>query len=273
MDTTMPARPVGELLREWRERRHLSQLALALDADVSARHVSFLETGRAHPSREMVLRLAEQLEVPLRERNGLLLAAGYAPVYPERGLDDPALAVARDAIDRVLTGHEPYPALAVDRHWNLVAANRAVDLLLAGVSPHLLQPPINALRVSLHPDGMAPRIANLAEWRAHILTRLSRQIALTADAELSELRTELATYAQDPVHWIDAHDAALSWGVVVPLRLRSQQGMLSFLSTTMVFGTPVDLTLAELAIEAFFPADSATAEVLTRSAAIGSDQV
>jgi transcriptional regulator with XRE-family HTH domain len=265
MNTTMPTRPVGELLREWRERRHLSQLALALDAEVSARHVSFLETGRAHPSREMVLRLAEQLDVPLRERNALLLAAGYAPLYPERGLDDPALAVARDAIDRVLTGHEPFPALAVARHWTLVAANRAVDLLLTGVAPHLLQPPINALRVSLHPEGLAPRIANLAEWREHILSRLSRQIALTADAALSELRRELETYARDPVRTNGGHEPEPTWqGVVVPLRLRSEQGMLSFLSTTMVFGTPVDLTLAELAIEAFFPADSATTEALTR---------
>lgn len=270
----MSTRPVGTLLREWRERRHLSQLALALDADVSARHVSFLETGRAHPSREMVLRLAEQLDVPLRERNALLLAAGYAPLYPERGLDDPALAVARDAIDRVLTGHEPYPALAIDRHWTLVAANRAVDQLLTGVAPHLLQPPINALRVSLHPEGLAPRIANLAEWREHILTRLSRQISLTADAALSELRRELETYPQDPVHNDDDHDPEPArLGVVVPLRLRSEQGLLSFLSTTMVFGIPVDLTLAELAIEAFFPADRGTADALTRSQAVASDRV
>src|SRR3954468_11306579 len=272
MDTTMPTRPVGDLLREWRERRRLSQLALALDADVSARHVSFLETGRAHPSREMVLRLAEQLEVPLRERNTLLLAAGYAPLYPERGLDDPALAVARDAIERVLTGHEPYPALAVDRHWTLVAANRAVDLLLVGVAPHLLQPPINALRVSLHPDGLAPRIANLAEWREHILTRLSRQIALTADGTLSELRAELENYSQGPVHGNESHVPEPGrQSVAVPLRLRSEQGPLSFLSTTMVFGTPIPLPLADLAIEAFFPADSATAEALTRSHAVGGD--
>jgi transcriptional regulator with XRE-family HTH domain len=272
MGTTMPTRPVGDLLREWRERRRRSQLALALDADVSARHVSFLETGRAHPSREMVLRLAEQLEVPLRERNALLLAAGYAPLYPERGLDDPALATARDAIDRVLTGHEPFPALAVDRHWTLVAANRALDPLLTHVAPHLLRPPINALRVSLHPEGLAPRIANLPEWREHILSRLSRQIALTADAVLSELRDELESYDQRLASDGAGRDLdPVSQGVVVPLRLRSEHGILSFLSTTMVFGTPVDLTLAELAIEAFFPADRATAEALTRMQPAGKD--
>jgi transcriptional regulator with XRE-family HTH domain len=269
METSTPTRPVGDLLREWRERRHLSQLALALEADVSARHISFLETGRARPSREMVLRLAEQLEVPMRERNGLLLAAGYAPVYPERGLDDPALAVARDAIDRVLVGHEPYPALVVDRHWTLAAANRAVDPLLQGVASQLLRPPVNVLRVSLHPEGLAPRIANLAEWRAHILARLSRQIALTADAILTELRAELETYGGGMADSsADGEVAPVLRGVAVPLRLRSERGLLSFLSTTMVFGTPVDLTLAELAIEAFFPADAVTAEALIRMAAI-----
>src|SRR4051812_11304066 len=203
MDTTMPTRPVGELLREWRERRHLSQLALALDADVSARHISFLETGRARPSREMVLRLAEQLDVPLRERNTLLLAAGYAPAYPERGLDDPALTAARDGIHRVLIAHEPYPALAVDRQWTLVAANRAIGPLLVGVAPRLLQPPVNVLRISLHPEGLAPRIANLLEWQEHILTRLSRQITLSADATLNALRAELETYGDG----LSANDA------------------------------------------------------------------
>jgi transcriptional regulator with XRE-family HTH domain len=263
MSTTMTTRPIGELLREWRERRRLSQLALALDAEVSARHVSFLETGRARPSREMLLRLMERREIPLRERNGLLLAAGFAPLYPERGLDDPALATARAAIARVLAGHEPFPALAVDRYWTLVAANRAVSLLLTGVQPDLLRPPVNVLRVSLHPDGLAPRIANLAEWRAHILARLRRQVALTADTALADLLEELQTYpiADETSGRDDLPGAA---AVAVPLRLRTDHGLLAFLSTTMVFGTPVDVTLSELAIEAFFPADATTAELLPR---------
>lgn len=257
--------PVGELLREWRERRRLSQLALALDAAVSARHVSFLETGRSRPSREMLLHLMEHLEVPLRERNRLLLAAGFAPSFPERPLDDPALAVARAAIDRVLTGHEPYPALAVDRAWTLVAANRAVVLLTAGVAPALLQPPLNVLRLSLHPEGLAPRIANLAEWRDHVLARLRRQIAQSGDPELSALLAELEGL---PVPAGGAPSAdAVSAGVAVPLRLRSEAGELAFLSTTMIFGTPVDVTLSELAIEAFFPADAATAAMLSQALA------
>ena len=190
-------RPIGDLLREWRERRRLSQLALALDAEVSTRHLSFLETGRARPSREMLLRLTERLEVPLRERNTMLLAAGFAPAYPERDLDDPALGVARAAIDRVLAGHEPFPALAIDRYWTLVAANRVVPALLTGVAPELLQPPINVLRLSLHPDGLAAQIVNLPEWRAHLLARLSRQVELTADPRLSDLLQELGGYARD----------------------------------------------------------------------------
>ncbi|HEU5430142.1 MAG TPA: helix-turn-helix domain-containing protein, partial [Thermomicrobiales bacterium] len=188
---SVATRPIGELLREWRERRRLSQLALALDADVSSRHVSFIETGRSRPSREMVLRLAERLDVPLRERNRLLLAAGFAPAYPERGLADPDLAQIRQAIDLVLAGHEPYPALAVDRHWNLVAANRAVASLLAGVAPDLLTPPVNVLRLSLAPAGLAPRIINLPEWRAHVLERLRRQVEASADPALAALLTDL----------------------------------------------------------------------------------
>lgn len=187
-------RPIGDLLREWRERRRLSQLALALDADVSTRHLSFLETGRARPSREMVLRLADRLNVPLRERNTMLLAAGFASAYPEHGFDDSALEVARAAVNRVLAGHEPFPALAVDRYWSLIAANRVVPGLLVGVAPELLQPPINVLRLSLHPDGLAPRIANLPEWRSHLLTRLSGQVEITADQQLAELLEELQSY-------------------------------------------------------------------------------
>ena len=262
--TTATARPVGELLREWRERRRLSQLALALEADVSARHVSFLETGRARPSREMLLRLAERLGVPLRDRNGLLLAAGFAPIFPERPLADPALRPAMAVVERVLAGHEPYPALAVDRRWTLVAANRAVGPLLIGVEPALTRPPVNVLRLSLHPAGLAPRIANLAAWRAALLGRLRREVELTADAELAALLNELTGYpGGGPGEPTVLRD---DLGVAVPLRLRSERGLLSFLSTTMVFGTPVDVTLSELAVEAFFPADDATAAVLAGAA-------
>jgi transcriptional regulator with XRE-family HTH domain len=269
MATTMSSgitRSIGDLLREWRERRRLSQLALALEAEVSTRHLSFLESGKARPSREMVLRLAERLEVPLRERNTMLLAAGFAPAYPERDLNDPELEVVRAAIDRVLAGHEPYPALAIDRYWTLVAANRVVPALLTVVAPHLLQPPINVIRLSLHPDGLATQIANLPEWRAHLLARLSRQVELTADQRLSDLLQELGGYARDrsarntdqPVA-----DQGLA-SVAVPLRLHTEHGTLSLIGTTMVFGTPVDVTLSELAIEAFFPADAATADLLQR---------
>ena len=260
-------RPVGEVLREWRQRRRLSQLDLAAEANVSARHVSFIETGRARPSREMLLRLAERLEVPLRARNALLVAGGYAPVYPERSLDDPALRAARTAVDLVLAGHEPYPALAVDRHWTLVASNRAVAPLLAGVGPELLRPPVNVLRLGLHPAGLAPRVTNLTQWRAHLLERLRRQVEASADPTLTALLVELRGYhapggdaADEPRR--DLYDA----GVVVPLHLRTDWGLLAFFSTTTIFGTPIDVTLSELAIESFFPADRATAETLRRVA-------
>jgi transcriptional regulator with XRE-family HTH domain len=267
--TANSMQPVGDLLREWRERRRLSQMALALDAEVSTRHLSFLETGRARPSREMLLRLAEHLSIPLRERNTMLLAAGYAPAYPERPIDDPALTTAREVIERVLTGHEPYPALAVDRHWTLVAANRAVAPLLAGLPAAMVQPPVNVLRLSLHPEGMAPRIANLRQWRDHLLTRLERQVELSADPVLKELLAELKGYpAADlqPERGPAPRDEGLPGltGVAVPLSLQTDHGLLSFISTTMVFGTPVDVTLSELAIEAFFPADAGTAEILPR---------
>jgi transcriptional regulator with XRE-family HTH domain len=259
--------PVGELLRRWRERRRLSQLALAAEADVSARHVSFLETGRARPSREMLLRLAEHLEIPLRERNALLVAAGYAPAYPERRLDDPALQAARQAVDLVLAGHRPYPAHAVDRHWTLVATNDIAWPLLIGIDPGLLEPPINVLRLSLHPRGLAPRIANLRQWRAHILHRLHQQVESSADPVLETLLSELAGY---PVLGDEGPEASLrdlyESGVVVPLRLRSDWGLLALFSTITIFGTPVDVTLSELAIEAFFPADPPTAEILHRIA-------
>jgi transcriptional regulator with XRE-family HTH domain len=251
-------RAVGDQLRDWRQRRRLSQMDLALDADISTRHLSFVETGRARPSRELLLHLADQLGVPLRERNALLLAAGYAPAYAERALDDPALAPARAAVELVLKAHEPFPALAVDRHWNLVTANGAVGPFLAGAAAALLAPPLNVLRLSLHPDGLAPRIANFGEWRTHILERLRQQIAATADAGLIALHDELAGYPGGP----DGGAPSDYGGVFVPLRLRTDAGELSFFTTITLFGTPVDVTLSELAIEMFFPADEATARAL-----------
>lgn len=256
-----PAGGFGGLLRAWRQRRRLSQLDLALDAGISSRHLSFVETGKSLPSRAMVLRLAERLDVPLREQNLLLLAAGYAPAFPERSFDAPSLAEARRAVERVLAAHEPYPALAVDRHWTLLAANRAVTPLLAGVDPALLAPPCNVLRLSLHPDGLQRRIRNLAAWRAHILTRLHRQVEATADARLGALMEELRAYPLP--RGAPGRTAAADGGeVCVPLVLETPQGSLSFISTTTVFGTPVDVTLAEIAVEAFFPADPETAEAL-----------
>ena len=253
-------RPVGELLRQWREQRRLSQLELSIQAGISTRHLSFVETGRSAPSRDMVLHLAEELELPLRERNHLLLAAGYAPVYRETSLDAPLMAPVRDAIRQVLAGHEPYPAVVVDRGWNLVDANATVALFLAGVAPWLVEPPVNVLRVSLHPDGMAPRIANLGEWRAHLLGRLRRQVALTADPDLTKLAEELAEYPCDqPEPEIELPGPG---DVVVPLRVRHDGGELAFISTVATFGTPLDITVAELAIESFYPADPATAAVL-----------
>jgi transcriptional regulator with XRE-family HTH domain len=255
---------VGDHLRAWRQRRRLSQLDLACDAEISTRHLSFLETSRAQPSRDMLLRLAEQLEIPLRDRNLLLVAAGFAPVFPERPLGDPSLGAARKAIDLVLAGHEPYPALAVDRHWNMVAANAAIARLMAGVDAALLTPPINALRLSLHPKGLAPRTANLVEWRAHLLSRLRRQVDLSADPVLAALLAELRGY---PAPLSAAPTAMPEYGeMVVPFRLTTPRGVLSFFSTTTVFGTPIDITLAELALESFFPADAATADSLRRLA-------
>ncbi|MGC1407738.1 MAG: helix-turn-helix transcriptional regulator [Acetobacteraceae bacterium] len=256
-------RPIGDLLREWRQRRRLSQLELSLEAEISTRHLSFLETGRSQPSRDMVMRLAEQLDIPLRDRNLLLHAAGYASVFPERPLDDPALRIAREAMDQVLAGHEPYPALAVDRHWTLIAANAATQRVIGDVDAALLKPPVNVMRLALHPAGMAPRTANLAEWRAHLLARLGHQIQVSGDPVLIRLVRELRGYPapDDTAHEVDA--AAF----VVPFKLLTPAGILSFFSTTTVFGTPVDITLSELAVEAFYPADAATAEILQRPSA------
>ena len=257
-----PKRAFGEHLREWRQRRHLSQIDLANAMEVSTRHLSFVETGRSQPSRAMVIRLAESLDVPLRERNTLLVAAGYAPMYALRPFSDPALGAARKAVDLILNGHEPYPALLVDRHWSLLAANRTATGFFSGVAPGLLSPPINVLRVSLHPEGLAPRIVNLPQWRTHILTRLVRDLELTADATLANLITEIRGYPGGEEQEPDPDFA----GVVVPLRLRSEAGVLSMFSTTTVFGTAVEVTLAELMLEAFYPADDFTSEAFRRLA-------
>jgi transcriptional regulator with XRE-family HTH domain len=257
------SRSIGDHLRAWRQRRRMSQLDLASEASISTRHLSFVESGRSQPSREMVLHLAERLDVPLRDRNVLLVSAGFAPVFPERELEDPQLDAARRAVDLVLKGHEPYPALAVDRHWQLVTANSAVERLLAGAAPSLLRAPINVLRLSLHPDGLAPRIANLPEWRQHLIERLRRQVDMSADPVLAALLEELRGY---PCPARPGRPQVRSTGdfggVVVPFRLVSEAGLLSFFSTTTVFGTPIDITLSELALEAFFPADAATADIL-----------
>jgi transcriptional regulator with XRE-family HTH domain len=261
-------RPFGEHLRQWRLRRRLSQLELAGEAGVSPRHLSFVETGRSAPSREMVLRLAERLDVPLRERNALLVAAGYAPMYRERPLDDPALAAARAAVQAILRSHEPCPALALDRHWTLVAANAMVSHLLAGVAPALLQPPVNVLRLSLHPQGLAQRIVNLGQWRHHLFERLRQQIQASGDPALQALEQELRGYPVPP----EAEATRLAGevlGVAMPLQLRTPLGVLSFISTVTVFGTPVDVTLQELALETFFPADEATGLALRQLAGAG----
>ncbi|MEM5437611.1 helix-turn-helix transcriptional regulator [Paraburkholderia diazotrophica] len=261
------SRTVGDMLREWRQRRRMSQLLLASEADISTRHLSFVESGRALPSREMVMHLAERLDVPLRSRNALLVAAGYAPLYRERQLSDPQLGAAREAVDLVLKGHEPFPAAAVDRHWTIVAANNALAPLLTSAKPALLEAPVNALRLSMHPDGIASQIANWHAWRAHLLSRLQRQIDVSADSTLAALYDELAAYPTPPnAEPADESHACTLEQIAVPLRLRTELGVLSFFSTTTVFGTPVDVTLSELAIEAFFPADPQTGEALRKLA-------
>lgn len=249
---------VGAQLRAWRSRRRLSQLDLALDAEISTRHLSFLETGRSQPSRLMLLRLAERLKIPARDRNLLLVAAGFAPALPERPFEHPEMQAARRAVDLVLAAYDPFPALAVDRHWQLVAANAGVGRLLGGVAEHLLVPPVNVLRLSLHPEGVARRIVNLFEWRGHVLHRLEGQVEASADPVLVALLEELRAYPGNPgARGVDAYS-----GVAVPLVIRTGQGEMSFLSTTTMFGTPIDITLAELAIEAFLPADASTVELL-----------
>ncbi|BBX37275.1 XRE family transcriptional regulator [Mycolicibacterium mageritense DSM 44476 = CIP 104973] len=246
----------GSLMRSWRQRRRISQLDLAIEADVSARHVSFIETGRSAPSRAMVLRLAAALDVPLREQNQLLLAAGLAPVYAERTLDDPDMAPVRAGVTRVLDAYNPFPCVVVDRAWNLLQANAGTAIMLEGVAEHLLVQP-NALRITLHPEGMAPRIRNLAEWRHHLISRLRREVAVSGSTDLAALLDEIDSY---PGGSDSSRDLG---GVVVPLELATADGgTLTFLSTVTTFGTALDLTAAELSIEAFLPADEATAAVL-----------
>jgi transcriptional regulator with XRE-family HTH domain len=259
MSTVATRPPVGTLLREWRQRRRLSQFELALESGVSSRHLSFVENGRSRPSAEMVIHIAEHLDVPLRDRNHLLLAAGYAPAYAQHDLDAPEMGPVRDAIEQVLRAHEPYPALVIDRHWGLVSSNRPVGLLIEGVAAHLLEPPVNVLRLSLHPEGLAPRIANLHQWREHLLDRLARDAVATGDPALTALHQELAAYpAGEPGAELDPAFA----DIAVPLRLRHGDGELAFLSTKTTFGTAVDVTVAELSVESFFPADKATAETM-----------
>jgi transcriptional regulator with XRE-family HTH domain len=253
IDVQTPA--FGSLMREWRQRRRLSQLDLAIEADVSARHVSFIETGRSTPSRAMVLRLATVLDVPLREQNHLLLAAGLAPVYGERSLDDPDMAAVREGVQRVLNAYNPFPCVVVDRGWQIVLANAGAGVLLDGVAPSLLERP-NALRIALHPEGLAPRIRNLAQWRHHLIERLRREAGVSGSTELSSLLAEIEAY---PGGFEDTDFG----GVAVPLELYTSQGqLLTFLSTVTTFGTALDLTAAELSIEAFLPADEATAAAL-----------
>lgn len=254
---------VGHLLRDWRERRRLSQLALAVSAGVSARHLSFVETGRSTPSRELIIHLAEELGVPLRDRNALLLAAGYAPVYRQTALEADEMAPVRQALDKIVSGHEPFPAIVVDRRWELVTANApALDILTAGVATGLLTPPVNALRVSLHPDGMAKRITNFTQWADHLLGRLDRQIDVSGDADLVALAEELRGY---PGVGLSSRSTALADRLFVPLVLRHAGHELRFFSTVATFGTAVDITIAELAIESFFPADDATARALNHN--------
>jgi transcriptional regulator with XRE-family HTH domain len=243
----------------------MSQLELALDAEISTRHLSFVETGRAAPSRRMILTLAERLEIPMRERNVLLVAGGFAPLFPERDLTAPELRGAREVIDLVLKGHLPYPAFAIDRRWNILASNRSLPRIYEGVAEALITPPVNALRLTLHPQGMAPRVINLAEWRAHVLARLRAQIAVTADEGLVDLYSELRSYGDEDD--ADPSPADSRTGPLIPFRLATEFGPLSFLTTTMVFDTPLDVTLSELIVECFFPADAETTERVRTMAA------
>lgn len=254
---TAPSTPIGTLLREWRERRRLSQLDLATQAEISTRHLSFVETGRSRPTPQMIVRLTEHLEVPLRERNLLLLAGGYAPAYPQHCLDDPELAGVRNALRLILDAHAPYPALVLDRWWNMIEGNTAVAALLDNCAPHLLEPPVNVLRLTLHPDGLASHITNLAQWRGHLLERVAHRVRVTGDETLESLLAEMRTYpgGSTPVSGDE---------VVLPMRLQTRYGELSMFTITAAVETAADVTVHELVIESFYPTDRATAEVLHR---------
>jgi transcriptional regulator with XRE-family HTH domain len=259
-DTDPAASAIGGRLRDWRRRRRLSQLELALDAEISARHLSFIETGRANPSRDMVLRLADRLDVPLGERNALLLAAGFAPSFPDRSLADPLLKPVLDGIKVLLKAHEPFPAVAVDRKWDLVAANAPIAALIETAAPGLRETTVNVIKLSLHPEGLGPRIRNYHEWRDHLLHRLRRQFADSADSDLAALIEEVSAYPAPPN--ARPRQAKIGDAIAIPLELDSSNGPMSFVSTTMIFGAPSHPALADLAIETFLPADAATAEAL-----------
>ena len=257
------AEPAGfaQALREWRERRRVSQLELALRAGTTQRHVSFIERGRSLPGRSMVVRLAEALEVPLRERNALLLAAGFAPAYPQTNLDDPSLDPVRSALEHVLDGHMPYPAVLTDRDARLVAANPATGALLVGAARWLLDAPVNLARVLLHPDGIAPRIGNLTEWGWHVIDGLARKADRDGNPALETLIAELVEYV--PARQRPLPPGHL--GFAVPLRLRADEQELALLTTLAHFATAIDVAVAELTLEAFLPADAATAAFFTKS--------
>ncbi|MFJ8310399.1 MULTISPECIES: helix-turn-helix domain-containing protein [unclassified Streptomyces] len=255
---------VGPMLRGWREQRRISQLELALRADSSARHISFIETGRSRPSEDMVLRLAEHLEVPVRERNALLLAAGYAPHYAQTPLDDPSMSSLREGMERLLQAYDPYPALMVDATYTVLAANRGIEMLLEGVAGHLLAPPVNAMRLTLHPEGLAPRIRNLPQWRGHLLEQMERQIALLRSDSLRELYEEVAAHPVPAAGREEPGEAGNHpvFPFALPLRIEVGGTVLSFISTIATFNTPMDVTVSELAIETFLPADPETAKYL-----------
>lgn len=272
---------VGTLLRGWRKLRRVSQLELALRANSSSRHISFIETGRSTPSRTMVLHLAEHLDVPVRDRNALLLAAGYAPSYPETPLADPAMTSLRVGLEQLLTAYEPHPALVIDGMYDIVAANHGVQMLLGGVAAHLLRPPMNTMRLTLHPQGLATRIHNLAEWRAHLLERMARQAALRSSAALRGLYEEVAAYPAPDGHRPDGSGTGWTGGsgqaghadrhgtvshpYALPLRIEVNGRVLSFISTATTFNTPMDVTVSELAVEMFLPADAETVSALQMS--------
>lgn len=258
------SRSIGDHLRGWRERRHLSQLELSLRAEVSTRHLSFVETGRAAPGRELILRLGEELQIPLRERNTLLVAAGFAPIFQQRRFDDPALDSVRTILDLALENQKPFPAYVIDRHWTVVASNAAVPVLYEGLAPELVRPPINVIRLMLDPRGMAPRIVNFTAWRTHLLAQVRRQLSLTADPLLESLLREALAF---PAGKMNDDGYAPIEGPAMLLRVETRLGRLSFLGATTVFGTPADVTLEEIALEVLYPADAFTDKTVRAAAA------